>query len=358
MTLLLKFATSATYREVCVLTHLPKIPMKSLLSKFVVSLAFVAATTAALFGAQEKPTPVRTDWEVQKTLQISGNRPVYPPLAANAHIEGSVRMGFVVAADGSTKDILVISGHPLLVQSAMDAVRSWRFKPTIVQGSSVEVETTASVSFFLPGHDTSTYLASFREDVRKHPDQVKAHDSLAHQLQRLGQVDEAILEYRTAISLQHDDASGHFGLGQALGEKGDVDAAIREYRLGISMKPRDIGGAHYDLAGWLEKKGALDDAVVEYRSGLQLTPKDGSSHYNFALLLMRAGDVDAAVAEYQQALRYDFDVPEAHFRLGQALEQKGELAAALKEYQKAIRESPNNSKFRQAHDDLAKKIKP
>lgn len=73
---------------------------------------------------------------------------------------------------------------------------------------------------------------------------------------------------------------------------------------------------------------------------------------------MRAGDVDAAVAEYQQALRYDFDVPEAHFRLGQALEQKGELAAALKEYQKAIRESPNNSKFRQAHDDLAKKIKP
>ena len=292
---------------------------------------------------------VQADWETFGSWRVSGNRPAYPPLAVATRIEGAVRVDFVVSADGTTKDLVVLSGHPLLVQSAIDAVRSWRFKPTFVGETAVEVETIAAVNFFLPGHDSSTYLAPYRKNVDKHPNNAKEHTTLGHALLNVGEAREAAVQFREAISLEPQEGRAHFDLGEALAAEGDLGAAIAEYRKGLSMNPNDAV-AHYDLARLLERNGDLDGAIGEYRLGLQRQPKEGNRHHGLGLLMMKRKDFDAAVVEFRLALKNNFDIPLVHFDLGRALEARGDLAAASKEYQRAAKDSPQNQMFREAFE--------
>jgi protein TonB len=72
---------------------------------------------------------------------------VYPPLAKQARIQGVVLLEAVISKDGAIDNLRVISGHPLLTQAAIDAVKQWRYKPTLLNGEPVEVVTTITVNF-------------------------------------------------------------------------------------------------------------------------------------------------------------------------------------------------------------------
>jgi protein TonB len=75
--------------------------------------------------------------------------PQYPAIARAAHIEGIVVLQATISKIGSIENLRVISGPPMLQQAAMDAVRSWRYKPYLLNGEPVEVETTINVVFHL-----------------------------------------------------------------------------------------------------------------------------------------------------------------------------------------------------------------
>ena len=77
-------------------------------------------------------------------------QPVYPPLAKQARIQGTVVMNAVLAKDGTVQNVTVVSGHALLVQAAIDAVRQWVYQPILVNGQPVEVTTQVNVNFALP----------------------------------------------------------------------------------------------------------------------------------------------------------------------------------------------------------------
>ena len=74
--------------------------------------------------------------------------PLYPPLAKTAHVSGTVVQHSVIGRDGTVQDLQYISGPALLMKSAIDAVRQWRYKPTHINGAAVQVDTTVSVVFF------------------------------------------------------------------------------------------------------------------------------------------------------------------------------------------------------------------
>jgi protein TonB len=82
-------------------------------------------------------------------MAISAPKPLYPPDAKQARIQGTVRMNVVIGKDGTVKDLQVASGHPLLVDTAADAVRQWVYKPTLLNGNPVEVVTVVDVNFTL-----------------------------------------------------------------------------------------------------------------------------------------------------------------------------------------------------------------
>jgi protein TonB len=86
---------------------------------------------------------------VQQAMLIYMVEPVYPPLALQIRLEGTVRLHAIVGRDGVVRDLELLSGHALLSQAALDAVRRWRYRPTILNGEPVEVETYITVIFQL-----------------------------------------------------------------------------------------------------------------------------------------------------------------------------------------------------------------
>jgi periplasmic protein TonB len=98
-----------------------------------------------------KPTVTRTrvGGAVQAAKLVNRVQPIYPPLARQTRISGTVRLHAIIAKNGTVEQLQVESGHPLLVQSALDAVRQWRYQPTLLNGDPVEVDTEIDVIFSL-----------------------------------------------------------------------------------------------------------------------------------------------------------------------------------------------------------------
>jgi protein TonB len=95
--------------------------------------------------------PVRIGGSVVQANLIRMVQPVYPPIAKTAHISGTIVLHAIISKDGAIEQLEYVSGPPLLMRNAMDAVRQWRYKPTLLNGEPVEVDTTVSVVFTLGG---------------------------------------------------------------------------------------------------------------------------------------------------------------------------------------------------------------
>lgn len=76
--------------------------------------------------------------------------PVYPTLPRQMHKEGRVELRAIIATDGSIKSVEVVSGDPMFYQSALDAVSQWHYKPTILNGQAVEIDTHITVFYTMP----------------------------------------------------------------------------------------------------------------------------------------------------------------------------------------------------------------
>ena len=95
------------------------------------------------------PSKVRVSSGVAQGLLIHQVKPAYPSLAMQARIQGTVVLQAVIAKDGTVQDLRVVSGHPLLVPAALDAVKLWRYKPYLLNDQPVEVDTQINVNFTL-----------------------------------------------------------------------------------------------------------------------------------------------------------------------------------------------------------------
>jgi periplasmic protein TonB len=93
--------------------------------------------------------PIRVGGNVSQANLISQPKPVYPPLAKAARVQGVVKFEAQISKDGSIQNLHLISGPPLLVQAAMQAVQNWKYRPTLLNGEPVEVITTIDVNFTL-----------------------------------------------------------------------------------------------------------------------------------------------------------------------------------------------------------------
>jgi periplasmic protein TonB len=97
------------------------------------------------------PSRIKLGGQVQAAKIVAQPQPVYPALARQARIQGNVVLHAIIDKDGRVGQLEVVSGHPLLVQSALDAVKQWRYQPTQLNGDPVEVDTTITVTFVLGG---------------------------------------------------------------------------------------------------------------------------------------------------------------------------------------------------------------
>lgn len=95
------------------------------------------------------PQRVRISQGVTRGLLIRRIEPSYPPLAKSARVQGDVVLTAIISTNGEIENLQLVSGHPMLVPAAIAAVKQWRYKPYLLNGQPVEVETTITVIFAL-----------------------------------------------------------------------------------------------------------------------------------------------------------------------------------------------------------------
>jgi protein TonB len=106
------------------------------------------AVVAPLRPAAGKPLLV-SHWAEGNLLHRV--QPNYPALARQARIQGTVELRAIISKSGAIENLVVVRGHPMLVKSAIEAVRQWRYRPYLLNGEPIEVETEVTVNFLLSG---------------------------------------------------------------------------------------------------------------------------------------------------------------------------------------------------------------
>ena len=97
------------------------------------------------------PQRVRVSAGVTQGLLVKRVQPNYPPLARQARIQGSVVLQAQISKTGDIENLQLISGHPMLAPAAIEAVKQWKYRPYLLNGEPVEVETQVQVNFTLAG---------------------------------------------------------------------------------------------------------------------------------------------------------------------------------------------------------------
>lgn len=124
-------------------------------SRLLDSIARLPPPAPAPARAPEKAAPISHPTQVHVSIGVQAAKlirqvtPVYPPLARQARIAGTVRLTAIISREGAIRNLQVMSGHPLLTAAALDAVKQWLYQPTLLNEEPVEVITQIDVNFTL-----------------------------------------------------------------------------------------------------------------------------------------------------------------------------------------------------------------
>jgi periplasmic protein TonB len=111
------------------------------------SLLSSVANTAAPVVAT--PKRLRVSSGITEGMLLHRVEPLYPVIAQRGHIQGAVQLRAIISRDGTIENLQLVSGHPMLVPAAIDAVKQWRYRPYVLNGEPLEVETVVFVNFHL-----------------------------------------------------------------------------------------------------------------------------------------------------------------------------------------------------------------
>ena len=138
-------------RRVVILAACGALALATCASALALGMHANAASGGSDSNATKAPKQVTVSQQEMQGNILTKAVPVYPPAAKKARIQGKVVLDAVIGTDGNVESLRVLSGPPELQQSALDAVRQWTYKPYLVNGEPVEVETTVNIIYTLGG---------------------------------------------------------------------------------------------------------------------------------------------------------------------------------------------------------------
>lgn len=170
------------------------------------------------------------------------------------------------------------------------------------------------------------------EDARqKSPGLVRPYNNLGEAHDKLGNLDQAIEEFKGALKINPNYFFGLNNLGNVYGKQGKYGEAISYFQKALDQKS-DYSPAHYNIARAYHLVGKKQEAAESYRKAIQFNPYFEQAFYNLAYLLMELSGFDEAIENFNKFIKMQPNNSRAHFGLGNALMMKGQLDLAMLEY--------------------------
>ncbi len=165
------------------------------------------------------------------------------------------------------------------------------------------------------------------------------------ELMGIGQMAEAVQEWRKALQMDPDNANWHFNLAVSLRKSNQEPEALEELRKACDLDPKEPRW-FADLAASLSQTGDLDGAVVNYRKSLSLNPSNAEVEADLGVALFKDGQAQEGYEHLQKAVEMDPGFADGHNDLATALAKMGRVDEAVVEVQKAIALSPSSAEYR------------
>lgn len=129
-------------------------------SRMAMSAGLLLALLETGFSQETPEKRLTVEPAVAEGYLVQKVEPAYPQMAKIAHVEGDVVLKAYISKAGIIENLQAVSGHPILIQSAMDAVKQWKYKPFLLNGEPVAVETTVTVKYRLPSPPRKVRISS------------------------------------------------------------------------------------------------------------------------------------------------------------------------------------------------------
>ena len=150
-------------------------------------------------------------------------------------------------------------------------------------------------------------VAEFKKAVSINPSLIEAYLSLGIVYVRKGMLDEAIAEWKKAITINPNLTNAHLNLGVAYHSKGMVDDAITEYKKALSINP-NFAEANYNLGIAYGSKGMLDEEIAEYKKAISINPNFADAYHNLAMAYLTKKQYDLAIKCCDRAIKLGLEV--------------------------------------------------
>jgi tetratricopeptide (TPR) repeat protein len=192
-------------------------------------------------------------------------------------------------------------------------------------------------------------LALWSHAATRTPDQLKVRYNLGNAYYRLGRTEEALEEYRAAVSIAPGFFMANYQLGNVYYKLGRTEEAVVEYRAVVKRVPWFLS-ARLSLAASYEKLERTDEAIEEYKKALRYLPDNVETLNSLANAYFREGRFNEARREYEKALRVNPDLVKARYELAATYHRLGLTGKAVSAYREVLKRSPG---FADAHFNLA-----
>ncbi len=192
-------------------------------------------------------------------------------------------------------------------------------------------------------------IAEYKRAISINSNDVDAHYNLGNVYKDQDKLDDAIKEYQKVICIRPNHACAHCRLGAAYASKDELDLVIAEYEKTIEMKP-DCADAHCFLGFTYGVRDKLEESIAELKTATRINPKNDQAHIGLSIAYIDQGKLDEAIDEYKIVIGINPNDAAAHDGLGLVYKKQGKLDEAIGEWKTAISINPNHAN---THYDLA-----
>ena len=205
--------------------------------------------------------------------------------------------------------------------------------------------------------DFENAIETCKKLIELQPHVAEFHCRMAQYLYLIGNIEEAIEFYQTAVTL-NPNPEWTSVVAQTLGfifqeNTNDLDAAISSYQHAFSLNPNDID-IYLNLGNVFFEKGSYDNALIVYKKALESSPHNARLHCNLGYLYWGKGNIEEAIKEYEKAIQYDNTYDIAYNNLGVIyLDDLGRVKKAIELFEAARLYNPN---YALANYNLARSI--
>jgi len=191
-------------------------------------------------------------------------------------------------------------------------------------------------------------IKNYKMAIAINPNYAKAHFNLAGTLQDLGQLDAAVKSYEQTLEIDPDYAEAHNNLGSVFKELKKNDDAIQSYKKALAIKP-DYIEAQFSLGVMFQNLGQFETAIKFYKMVIAIKPDFADAYNNLGITFLDLGQLDKAVKSFKAAIRLKPDFISAINNLGIASYKLGQLSDAIKYYERVLVFKPD---FADAHNNI------